>query len=256
VVQVVVVTNFLGSSRASQEAFKTANLLKTLNVNALIYGEVGTGKLTLARYILPNAALYATENFETLLEALTSQTELIITQLEKTPNLQRLLDAISESTARVIVVSGEGVDQELLQDSFSVRIHLPPLRERMEDILPLVELFHDEANRIFGEQHHFSEPTYKPDLSENAISLRKQVFLHYQFSNITEENILEIMEQFLEDKLGSKNDYREFLYLYEVPLIRVGLRKFKSQLKLSDKLGLNRNTLRKKIVEHSHFGLE
>jgi DNA-binding protein Fis len=46
------------------------------------------------------------------------------------------------------------------------------------------------------------------------------------------------------------------LHLYEVPLIRAGIKKFKSQLQLSDKLGLNRNTLRKKITEHAHYKLE
>ena len=47
-VQVVVVTNFITASEASSQAFKTATLLKTLTVNALIMGEVGVGKSTLA----------------------------------------------------------------------------------------------------------------------------------------------------------------------------------------------------------------
>jgi len=37
----------------------------------------------------------------------------------------------------------------------------------------------------------------------------------------------------------------KFLHLYEVPIIKAGLQRFKSQLQLSEKLGLNRNTLRK-----------
>jgi DNA-binding protein Fis len=41
--------------------------------------------------------------------------------------------------------------------------------------------------------------------------------------------------------------------LYEVPLIRAGIKRFKSQLQLADKLGLNRNTLRKKIADHSDY---
>jgi len=256
VVQAVVVTNFLGTSRASSEAFKTANLLKTLTVNALIYGETGTGKLTLARYILPNAPVLTTENFDELLEAINSSNELIITHIEKAPNLKRLLEAIALAKTRVVVTSDESGQNEILQEAFSVRIHIPPLTERLEDVSALLELFMSEANVIFGEERAFSMPTYELDLSNNAISLRKQLFLHYQFSNISENDLMGIMEQYLEGRLGSKNDYRKYLYLYEVPLIRVGLREFKSQLKLSDKLGLNRNTLRKKIAEQSHYGLE
>ncbi len=255
VVQAVAVANFLGTSRASTEAFKTANLLKTLSVNALIYGENGTGKLTLARYILPNAPILSTHNFDELLEAINSNSELIITHVEDAPNLRRLIDTIVASTARIVVTSKDNTQSELLQDSFSVRINIPPLSERREDVRALLELFMHEANSVFGEEKPFEMPTYELDLSQNAVSLRKQLFLHYQFSNIGENDLMAIMEQYLSDKLGSKNDYRKYLHLYEVPLIRVGLKQFKSQLQLSDKLGLNRNTLRKKITDNSHYGL-
>jgi DNA-binding protein Fis len=74
--------------------------------------------------------------------------------------------------------------------------------------------------------------------------------------SIDEKNLMEIMEQFLIQKLGGNNDYRTFLHLYEVPLIKAGIKRFKSQLQLADKLGLNRNTLRKKIAEHAEYKLE
>jgi DNA-binding protein Fis len=65
-----------------------------------------------------------------------------------------------------------------------------------------------------------------------------------------------IMENFLLQKLGGNNDYRRFLPLFEVPLIKAGMKRFKSQLQLADKLGLNRNTLRKKIADHAAYHLE
>jgi DNA-binding protein Fis len=68
--------------------------------------------------------------------------------------------------------------------------------------------------------------------------------------------LMSVIQEYLSDKLGSKNDYRNYLHLYEVPLIRAGLKQFKSQLQLSEKLGLNRNTLRKKIEELRQYGLE
>ncbi|MBV5320241.1 MAG: Fis family transcriptional regulator, partial [Sulfuricurvum sp.] len=74
--------------------------------------------------------------------------------------------------------------------------------------------------------------------------------------SINENDLMEIMEHYLEGKLGSNNDYRTFLHLYEVPLIRSGIKRFKSQLQLSERLGLNRNTLRKKIADHSDYNLE
>ncbi len=44
-------TNFIAYSRASIEALKSANLLKNLNLNAIIVGEEGVGKTTLAKTI-------------------------------------------------------------------------------------------------------------------------------------------------------------------------------------------------------------
>jgi len=75
----------------------------------------------------------------------------------------------------------------------------------------------------------------------------------YLLEDISDKELMNIIENFLYEKLGSNSDYRNFLYIYEVPLIKAGLKKFKSQLQLSDKLGLNRNTLRKKITENKHY---
>jgi DNA-binding protein Fis len=65
--------------------------------------------------------------------------------------------------------------------------------------------------------------------------------------------LMDIVQTYIAPKLGSNNDYKKFLHIYEAPLIRAGLKKFKSQLQLADKLGLNRNTLRKKIADNAQY---
>lgn len=253
---VVDVTKFLTASSASTEAFKTANLLKTLTVNALIVGECGTGKKTLARYILPSAPLLDASNLDELLTALQSNSEIIISHLENCPNLKTLSENIITNSVRVIATGSEHYRHELLEDLFSVRLHLPPLRDRQEDVKVLVAYFAKEAEEVFGVSQNFSAEEMTPDLTANGTSLRQQIFLHYMLSNIDETELMQVMERYLIDRLGSNNDYRAFLHLYEVPLIRAGLKRFKSQLQLSERLGLNRNTLRKKMAENSAFGLQ
>jgi DNA-binding NtrC family response regulator len=253
VITVVDVTNFLTASNASVEAFKTANLLKALSVNAMIIGERGTGKLTLARYILPNAPIVNASCFDELLEAVERNSEIIIHRLDDIANLKRLVETLAKTKTRVVATGGYRYTPDQLDEIFSIRLVLPPLNQRHEDIALLINLFVEEAKNTFGRMDGFNANDLVPDVSENALSLRRQVYLHYLLNSIKENDLIEILEHFLLDKLGSNNDYRKFLHLYEVPLIRAGIKKFKSQLQLADKLGLNRNTLRKKIADHSDY---
>jgi len=247
------VTKFITSSEASIQAKKTAGLLKTLNVNAVIVGEHGVGKKTLAAYILPEASIYDASNFDELLVALESTSEIIITNIETSPNLQRLTDSIRENSVRIIATSSHSPLDERIDELCSIKLKIPPLQEREEDIDSLVKLFLEEAHTLFGGSEEFFNKKTTPDLSQNGHSLRRQIMIDYLLQDINDNDLMELIGNYLYDKLGSKNDYKEFLYLYEVPLIKAGIKKFKSQLQLSDKLGLNRNTLRKKISDHKNY---
>lgn len=249
-VQAVDVTSFVTASEASYQAKKTATLLKTLNVNALIMGELGVGKKSLASFILPDAAILDASNFDELLTSLESCDEIIITNIDNSPNIKRLIDTINQSNIRVIATSKSFFTNDFINDLFSVKFTIPPLKEREEDVALLVKLFVKEAALLFGFTKEFNMENFHADLKENSKSLRKQVAITYLMQDIGDGELMSIMENYLYDKIGSNSDYRNFLYLYEVPLIRAGLTKFKSQLQLSDRLGLNRNTLRKKISDN------
>ncbi|MEA3370558.1 MAG: Fis family transcriptional regulator [Campylobacterota bacterium] len=244
------VTNFITASNASLEAFKTATLLKTLSVNALIMGEDGVGKKSLAAFILPGASVIDASNFDELLVALESVHEIIITNIDKSPNIKRLIDTINENSIRVIATSKHSFSNEHLDEIFSVKFDIPPLNERLEDVEVLVEKFTMEASELFGGDEKFDIKNFKPDLSDNSNSLRRQVMINYLLQDVKDVELMDIIENYLYSKMGTSSDYRNLIYLYETPLIRAGLKRFKSQLQLSDKLGLNRNTLRKKIAEN------
>ena len=248
-------TNFVTASDASAEAFKTANLLKLLSVNALITGEKGTGKLSLARHILPDAPVIEASHFDELLVALQSNATLIITHIEKIPNFNTLYEQIGKSSVRVVATGSDSFSHEGIDELFTVKVFLPPLHKRPEDVEALKQQYMGEAEIIFGEGKKLAIDAIEADLSDNAASLRRQIYLNYLLSNVEEQELMQIMEEFLFERLGSNNDYRKFLHLYEAPLIKAGLKRFKSQLQLSDKLGLNRNTLRKKIAENKEYGL-
>ena len=247
-------TNFITASEASLQAKKTASLLKTLNVNAAIIGPSGIGKKTLASFILPDAPIYDASDFDELLIALESSNEIIICNINLSPNIQRVVNTIKKYDVRVIVTSSHDFLSPELEELCSIKVELPPLNERKEDVSALITLFLEEAQHLFGgDKELVNIKQITPDLSNNGHSLRRQVMINYLLQDINDRDLMELIENYLYEKLGSKNDYKEFLYLYEAPLIRAGLKKFKSQLQLSDKLGLNRNTLRKKIAENQNY---
>ncbi len=244
-------TSFLASSEAASKALHSALLLKSLPLNTLISGDVGVGKTTLAHSIVEHAPTVRASNFDETLNAIENNSTLILKHIEKSANLPLLLDTIQSSNTRVIATTLEAKIATQLSSYFSLNINLPPLQERPEDVELLSEQFGFEASEMFGNTVDITATMTEPDLSRNAYSLRNQIYSLYLFNEIDEKMIMQILQKYIYDRLGSGDDYREFLHLYETPLIKAGLKRFGSQLRLSEELGLNRNTLRKKILQHN-----
>ena len=251
VADVVDHTNYIAKSRASIEALKSANLLKSVTINALILGEHGVGKETLARHIIA-APVVDASSFNELLALIETNSSLIVKNFHKITNYKKLKIALGSHKTRIIATSSLPIGESLTDEFFSLKITIPPLRERMEDVFPLMEKFAFEAHMMFdgGMGDEVSLKEIVPDLSKNCYSLRRSVYNAYLMSSFGEEEILSMMERFLAERIGGRNDYRDLLYLFDVPMIRSGYAKFGSQLSISEKFGLNRNTLRKKINDY------
>jgi len=250
---VVDATNFVTACASSAQAYKTATLLKTLNVNALISGEVGVGKKTLAKYILNDAPVVDGKDYDDLLSTLDSTNEIIIVNLENVPNIKIVLDKIMQKSIRLVATAKSSFYNEYIDEVCSIKFDIPPLSQRPEDVAELINIYAEQASKLFNTSTNINFENFKPDLSTNSNSLKRQIIISSLFADISEIELMDIMRNYLFDKLGSNNDYRKFLHLYEVPLIEAGLEKFKSQLQLADRLGLNRNTLRKKIADNKDY---
>ena len=88
------------------------------------------------------------------------------------------------------------------------------------------------------------------DLSKNSKTLKRSIFLHILKLSLDHNEIEDLLYDYIYRNLDGNDGYREYLALYEKPLLKAGLKKFGSKLKLSQILGINRNTLRKKIHEY------
>lgn len=141
VVDVVEHTNYIARSRASKEALKSANLLKSLNINALILGEEGVGKEALCTYILPNSQIINAENTQELIGYISTQDSVIIKNFDKITNFQKIKSAIETYKTRIIATSTKSLSDKVIDEFFSLKITIPPLSEREDDIEPLAKKF-------------------------------------------------------------------------------------------------------------------
>jgi DNA-binding protein Fis len=258
-VDVVEHIKYIAKSRASIEALKSANLLKSLNINALVLGQNGVGKKELCRYILPDAQVVDGRDLQEVLGYISTKDNVIIKDFNSITNYQKVKSAIEVYKTRIIATSSKSLNDKIMDEFFSLKITIPPLSEREEDIQPLAKKFFEEVSHVFGDERYkdISLDDFKFDTSENCYSLRKSVYLKYLIDSLSEDDVMLVMEEFLSKKIGGRNDYRDQLHLFDVPLIRSGFKKFNSQLAMSEKFGLNRNTLRKKINEYKEqFKLE
>jgi two-component system nitrogen regulation response regulator GlnG len=160
-----------------------------------------------------------------------------------------------------------------------VRIVVPPLRERRADIPELIEFFIDKVNRDLGTsivgvtdevretlmRHHWPGNVRELEntLLRAAVLARGRTLVADDFvlagqsrPTVTEVLPLEdAVRQRLADLLDAGTDgvqdlYNTLISAVERPLIEVVLeRAGGNQVKAADMLGINRNTLRKKITE-------
>jgi len=230
-----------------QHIIKSFNLTKTLFVSSIIIGEAHTGKKTLARYLFPDTPLVSGSNQAEVELALETYDELIISDFEKLSNQSSL----NFDNKRIIATANYLGNSLLIDTLFAFIYTMPTLAERPEDALYLRNKFAKEASdTLMLEYQQSVTDTIPINLASNSKSLKKTIYQHLMKQTMHIDDITEMLYHYLYTHLEGNDNYREHLILYEKPLIEAGLKKYGSQLQLSAALGINRNTLRKKIHEH------
>ncbi len=239
---------FFTKSTPIQDIIKSFNLTKTLFVSSILIGESHIGKKSLIRSIFPKTPLVSGKNQEEVILALESYDELIITDFEKLSN-QNNLDF---SNKRIIATANYLGNITLINDLFSFIYTMPTLNERPKDIIFLRDLFLKDAEEtLMIENNKIDLDSLSLDLSSNSKSLKKSIYMHLAKYSMDIDDIQDILYSYLYKHLEGQDGYKKHLGLYEKPLIEAGLKKYGSQLQLAQTLGINRNTLRKKIHEHN-----
>jgi transcriptional regulator with PAS, ATPase and Fis domain len=244
--------SFIAKSKASKEILKIATLSSTLPVNCIILGDKAVGKNYLAKIVAPNAKSYQALDLQKALKSktldLNTINEIIILDIHKIGSVNQIMELFEEKHIKVVATATE--QKESYKDFFQAQIEVPPLSQRKEDVEFLKQEYIKEAKRTFLIDDDINE-NIELDLSNNAISLKKSIFRSILFDSLTKNDIINILEKFLLKEFEEQSTYKELLSIFEIPLLRAGKKKYKSQLQMAKHFDINRNTLRKKMIENN-----
>lgn len=237
---------FVASSPQMQEVKKLISLVRGISVNTIIMGDEGVGKSLVAKLIMPNAIVVYGDKPEDVLKALKNFDEIIIEDFERLPNT----DSLYMDGKKIVATSKKRIKDSTLDRIFGIKIDIAPLKDRAEDIPALIKHFFSKAKKELCIDEDISMESVAADISSNCHSLKRACYHSILCSNISKEQLGSMMEEYFYDHLGeSEDNYKIFLELFDSSIINANHRKFKSQLMMSYKMGINRNTLRKKILQ-------
>jgi two-component system nitrogen regulation response regulator GlnG len=300
----------VGKSPALLEVFKTVGRVAGSNVPVLVTGESGTGKELVARAIhaasprsgAPFVALNTAAIPRELLEselfghergAFTGAVAARTGRFREADGGTLFLDEIGDmpielqakllrvlQNGEVTPVGGSPVEEgsfreDLLYRLRVVPVHIPPLRQRTEDIPVLAEHFTSRYAEELGLGSRFlSDETVRRleaydwpgNVRELENSIKRALVLSagdvlgpedFSFLGGTRkagdrESLADLVADEVESALegGEGEVYRRILERVERPLLeRVLARTDGNQIRAAALLGINRNTLRKKIVD-------
>lgn len=236
---------FIAQSESTKKILNIAKMSVNLPVNILIIGPSGVGKKLLANEILDNSPIFDGKILE---ESLINKTihpetykELIITNIDHVLNKKEFFSKLQN--IKIIATSSFLLTE--IEPEFAIKIDVPPLNERAEDLEELIQFYIKEAEETYDITIDTNDLCI--DLSSNGISLKKSIFKNGFLKHMNDDDLQIGMKCFIQKKLKQDFSYKDLLQYFERPLLQAAKKEYKSQLKMATKLHINRITLRKKI---------
>jgi len=238
--------HFISKSKETKNILESALLAINLPVNIVILGEAGLGKKLLTKEIIKDVQTFDASLLEELINNnkinLSHYNTLIVYDLHNVINKNEFLFNCKD----LKIIATTRSDYNEYSSTFAVKIQMPKLNTSNDDFKYITQSYIKEA-KILSDNKDIDIKKIKFDLSTNGISLKKSIFKSIFNNSLEKNDFLKSFEDFLEEEVKKDKTYKELLSLFEIPLLNASKKAFKSQLKISSQLGINRITLRKKL---------
>jgi len=239
---------FISVSSSSKKVLQIAQMSSSLPVDVIILGQTGVGRKLLANEVLPNEQVFEAKELEKLIldnkVNLKEFTTIIIHNINKVLNKNEFLDNLQGIK---IVATGFNENQDYI-NRFAVKIEILPLDERKEDLEKLTNIYIEEANKIYSTSK--VPKNIKIDLSGNGVTLKQSIYKSILLQTMNKQDIMDTLYNFFITEFKAERSYKALLEIFEIPLLKASKTTYKSQLKMSEKLKINRITLRKKFTKY------
>ncbi len=219
---------------------------KSLLTASVLVGAPYTGKQTLVRTLYPHAVYADARDTDALMHALSNHTEVVIEHFETAKSVASL----DFDNRRVIAIYNGQVLPPSMEEKFAFIYFMPSLKERRGELPEIAEQILKSIKEQLMYDGEVRVDLDRLDLEQNFRSLKMSLYKEVILQSLGRSDLENILHRYFLEHLDIENGYKEHLPLFEKPLLRAGLEKYRSQLKLAKALGINRNTLRKKIYEH------
>jgi PAS domain S-box-containing protein len=174
--------------------------------------------------------------------------------------------------ARIIAASNQDLYKMVQKNNFRedlfyrlnvVPIHIPPLRERKDDILPLVHFFLQKHNAKYRKNKHISRPVIDCLTEyhwEGNIRELSNVIEQFVVISRNEEILLEDLpakirsfksKDFARYPLSNDSSLKQAVRRFEFDLINEAISKYGSIRKAADFLKVDRTTITRKMKKHN-----
>ena len=241
---------FIAISQSSQKILKIAKMSAELPINVIILGQTGVGRKVLANEILPGIQSFDARTLEKMILSkninLKDYNALIIYDLNKVLNKEEFLERLKG----IKLVATSFLDTSKYINDFAIKLEIPPLEERPEDLEALIDLYTKEAIKIYSSIE--TPKNINIDISGNAITLKQSIYKSILLKSMTKQEIMATLNDFFINEFKDERNYKQLLEVFEIPLLKAAKKVYKSQLQMANKLNINRITLRKKL--HKYFG--